>query len=104
MHHRNPDAVLQAFQGADDEGAMGPGAGVGHIEMVAPGGSWETALTAGSRGSVGRDPVAESGTGSQLFAFQDGLHQSFIRMQGTQESILRPGEGLIAVREAQRLG
>src|SRR5690606_25686366 len=30
------DHVLQALDGPKDEGAMGPGAGIGHVKVIAP--------------------------------------------------------------------
>ena len=46
VHHRHPDHVLEPLEAAEDEGAMGPGAGQRDVEMVAAGLGREPALAA----------------------------------------------------------
>src|SRR5690625_699879 len=55
--HGDPDPVLQPLQAAGDQGAMGPGAGQGHVEMIAPPLGGKAALPAGSGAAIGGDPV-----------------------------------------------
>ena len=58
VHHRHGDGVFQFLEFAEDERPVGPGAGVGQVQMVTPG----LGLEAGR--SVGRHPVADSRLGA----------------------------------------
>src|SRR5690606_38815569 len=55
------DRVLQTLELAEDDGAVGPGAGIGDVEMVAPGLCGKTAFAARARRAVLGDPAAERG-------------------------------------------
>ena len=59
MDHRDTDVVLQPFQGTHDQGAMRPGTGIGHIQVVTPTFRRETLVSTGARTAVRRHPVTE---------------------------------------------
>jgi len=53
------DQIAQSLEGADDQGAVSPGAGQRYIKVVAAGFGRKSGLTARTRGSVQGDPVSE---------------------------------------------
>ena len=59
VHHRQGNHVLQPLQPAEDQGAMGPGAGVGNVQVITPGLGLEATLATGAGAAVRGDPVAK---------------------------------------------
>ena len=59
MHHGYTDVILQPFQGTHDQGAMGPGTRIGHIQVITPALCRETTVTRGPGTAIGRYPVAK---------------------------------------------
>jgi len=57
MDDRDPDQVLEILQAAEEQRPVGPGAGIGDIEVVAPGLGGVAALARGAGPPVVRDPV-----------------------------------------------
>ncbi|MCY1365424.1 hypothetical protein D9M69_522690 [compost metagenome] len=56
--HRNVDQVFEAFEFAQDQCAMSPRTGQGHVQVIAPGLSRETADAGRPRLAVSGQPVA----------------------------------------------
>src|SRR5262245_59085946 len=56
---RQADRLFETLEGAHDEGGMRPWAGIGDIEMVAPGFSLEAAFAGRAGRAVGCYPIAE---------------------------------------------
>ena len=61
VNHRQADHFFQALEVAKDQSTVGPGAGQGHIKMIAAWFGLESALSARARAAVGGHPVAEFG-------------------------------------------
>src|SRR5690606_552029 len=59
VDHRHADHLFQAFQGAQDQCAIGPGAGQGNVKMVAAGLGAKSTRTAGPGTAISGDPVAK---------------------------------------------
>src|SRR5437868_3310152 len=53
------DGVLEAFEGAHDQRAVRPWAGIGDVEMITPGLRLEAAFAGRAGCAVGRHPIAE---------------------------------------------
>ncbi len=68
MHDRDVDVILQPLERPENKRAVRPGAGIGHIQVVAPAFSLETTLARGSGRTVRRDPVAPAGFAALEFS------------------------------------
>lgn len=61
MHHIDRDELVQALERAQDECAVRPWAGEGHVKMVAAGFRLEAGIACRAGAAVRRHPVAEAG-------------------------------------------
>src|SRR5690606_27466943 len=59
-NHTDADVTLEALQHPEDQGAVGPGAGQGDVQMVAPALRRKAPLAAGAGAAVGGYPVAKA--------------------------------------------
>ena len=72
MHHTHTDVVLQLLQPTEDQRPVGPGAGVGHVEVVATRRRLEPALARRSGCAVRRHPVSKLRGLADEFAARGG--------------------------------
>src|SRR5690554_1009166 len=61
MHHRHTDVRLQTLELPEDHGAVRPGAGHGHIQVITAAFRRETSLTRGPGGAILCYPATKAG-------------------------------------------
>ncbi|MNY24419.1 hypothetical protein D3C86_1581310 [compost metagenome] len=72
--HRHIDQAFQAFELAQDQRAVGPRTGEGHVEMIATGLGRKAADTARARLAIGGHPVATL----RLFTLKRAVLAAFV--------------------------